>query len=146
MGVVNGTTYYDIESNVLVDNVQPNVTLTVPAAPLSGTVNLTATASDANSGVASVRFEYRKVGVASWTTCALDTGSPYSCSLNTAGLSDGNYEFRATATDVAGNTRITATTTRADQQRQRDPGRAPGRDPRHLRADRDLERTGNADR
>jgi hypothetical protein len=113
VGVVNGTTYYDIESNVLVDNVQPNVTLTVPAAPLSGTVNLTATASDANSGVASVRFEHRKVGVATWTTCALDTGSPYSCSLNTAGLSDGSYEFRATATDVAGNTRITSTTTRA---------------------------------
>ena len=39
------------------------MTLTVPAAPLSGTVNMTATATDANSGIASVRFEYRKVGV-----------------------------------------------------------------------------------
>ena len=90
--------------------------LTVPAAPLTGTVNLTATASDAHSGMASVRFEYRRSGVTTWTTCALDTSSPYACSLNTTSLTDGNYEFRATATDVR-------------RQRRRSPVRRPARSP-----------------
>jgi hypothetical protein len=112
VGVINGSTYYDYENHVLVDNTLPTVALTVPAAPLSGTVNLTATASDAHSGMASVRFEYRRSGVTTWTTCVLDTGSPYACSLNTTTLTDGNYEFRATATDVVGNAAVTATTTR----------------------------------
>ena len=109
-GVVDGVSYGDIEANVLVDNTLPSVTLTVPAAPLSGTINVTGTASDGHSGVASVRFEYRKVGVASWTTCALDTSFPYTCALNTTGLSDGSYEFRDTATDGAGNQRVVSPT------------------------------------
>jgi hypothetical protein len=107
IGVVGGVTYYDIEAGVLVDNTLPNISLTPPASPMTGTVTLNATASDAHSGVASVRFEYRKVGVTAWTTCAVDTSAPYACSLNTASLSDGTYEFRATATDVAGNVRTT---------------------------------------
>lgn len=109
-GVVGGVTYRDIEANVLVDNTLPSVALTVPAAPLSGTITVTGTASDAHSGVASVRFEYRKVGIASWTTCALDTSFPYTCALNTTGLSDGNYEFRDTARDGAGNQRVVSPT------------------------------------
>ena len=73
----------------------PTITLAVPAAPLSGTVNMTGTASDGHSGVASVRFEYRQVGVASWTTCALDTSfAPTRARSTPPGLSDGNYEFR----------------------------------------------------
>jgi chitinase len=112
VGTINGNTYYDYETHVLVDNTAPSVSLTVPAAPLSGTVNLTATASDAHSGMVSVNFEYRRSGVTTWTSCATDTSSPYACSLGTAALTDGNYEFRATALDLAGNTTVTGTTTR----------------------------------
>ena len=138
VGLINGTTYYDYESHVLVDNTLPTVALTVPAAPLTGTVNLTATASDAHSGMASVRFEYRKSGVTTWTTCVLDTSSPYACSLNTTTLTDGTYEFRATATDRVGNAAVTATTTRTITNNACRPGDARRHRARDVQPDRNL--------
>ena len=38
-----------------------------------------------------------------------DTTVPYSCSLNTTALTDGGYDLRAIATDVAGNATTSAT-------------------------------------
>lgn len=102
--VVGATTYYDAQDAVQYDTVAPTVTLTVPAGTLSGTVQLTATATDDDSGVASVLFEYRRAGATAWIACGTDVDLPYSCGLNTTGLVNGaTYEFRATATDVAGN-------------------------------------------
>ena len=40
-----------------------------------------------------------------------DTGSPYSVSFDTSGVSDGLYDLRTVATDVAGNTTISALVT-----------------------------------
>lgn len=114
-----GTTYDTQTAGVIVDNVLPTVALTVPPGTLVGTVQLTATANDvdtdigdASSGVADVRFEYRRQGAATWTTCGDDTSAPYACPLGTTSLSDGTYEFRATVTDGAGNAVTTATQTR----------------------------------
>ena len=112
IGTTNGNTYYDFETHIMVDNTVPTVSLTVPAAPLVGTAALTATASDAHSGMASVTFEYRRSGVTAWSECGVDTSSPYACSLDTTTVSDGTFEFRARAADLVGNTTTTATTTR----------------------------------
>jgi chitinase len=92
--------------------------LTVPAAPLYGTISLTATADDddpgdESSGMASVAFEYRAIGASTWTSCGVDTTSAYSCSLDTRSLANGTYQFRATATDVAGNSISTSSQSRA---------------------------------
>ena len=110
---VGSVTYESIRSTV-VDNEDPDVALTVPAAPLYGTVPLTATADDTDSnvgdessGIASVLFEYRRAGPANWVSCGTDNSTPYACSLDTTALTTGNYEFRATATDGAGNTTTT---------------------------------------
>ena len=42
-----------------IDHVSPTVTMTAPAANLAGSVTLASTAADANSGVASVLYEYK---------------------------------------------------------------------------------------
>ena len=112
VGVIHGRTYTDTETSIMVDNTAPVPALSVPAGPLTGTVNVTADAPDAHSGTASVKFEYRRSGVSTWTTCTTDFGAPFACSLNTTSLTDGNYEFRATATDNVGNSAVTGTTTR----------------------------------
>ena len=113
VAVAAGTTYYDTLYGVTVDNVAPTVTLTVPAGTLAGTVDLTATADDADTAMDNVTFQYRLVGGASWTACGADTATPYTCKLGTTSLADGSYEFRAVATDLATNTATTATQTRA---------------------------------
>lgn len=85
------------------DTTAPTVTLTAPAAnaTVSGTVNLTATASD-NVGVAGVQF-YLDGNVLN----AEDTTSPYATSWNTTQTTNGTHTLRAIARDAAGNTRTT---------------------------------------
>jgi hypothetical protein len=83
-------------------------TLTDPGSPLRGSVALAATAVDSGSGVASVRFQYTTAGGSTWTDGCTATAAPYSCSLVTTGLTDGLYDLRAVATDVAGNTKTSS--------------------------------------
>ncbi|WP_420593722.1 cellulase family glycosylhydrolase [Deinococcus sp.] len=82
-------------------NVAPTVRLTAPANnatfPAGTTsISLTATASDSDGSVASVKF-YRGN-----TLIATDTSAPYAASLT--GLSAGSYSVRAVATDNKGAT------------------------------------------
>jgi Bacterial Ig domain len=93
-----------------VDNTAPAAALADPGAYLSGTVTVSATGSDAGSGLASLAIEHRAPG-GSWATLCTGAASPRSCGLATAGLPDGPYELRAVATDAAGN-RSTASLTR----------------------------------
>jgi len=111
IAVLGSTTYTDV-TTYEVDNVAPTVTLTVPTGSLFGTVDLTATAADADTAVETVLFEYRRASATAWTTCVLDDTDPFSCQLATGPLANGSYEFRATATDSAGNTAVTAVATR----------------------------------
>lgn len=89
---------------VVVDNTAPTTTLSAPASPLFGTVTLTAVPADLGSGIAKVAFAYAPAGTdpvtGSWTSCGTDTTAPYTCEVNTSGLS-GGYDFRAIATDAA---------------------------------------------
>ncbi len=81
----------------------PNVALSV-ASTLTGTAALGATATDADSGVASLRVEQRRSGQTTWTTVCERTASPASCSWDTTTVADGTYEVRSSATDTMGNT------------------------------------------
>jgi chitinase len=107
--VAGNTTVSAIVASRRIDNTGPTVALNDPGANVSATITLTAAASDAGSGVASVAIQRAPTGTATWTTVCTDATSPYSCSLDTTALADGGYDFRATATDVAGNTTTSAT-------------------------------------
>jgi hypothetical protein len=99
----NGT----FTTTVTADTVAPSVTLTAPAdgATVSGTVQVTATASD-NVGVAGVQFKQGATNIG-----AEDTTSPYSVSWNTSALPNGSYILTAVARDVAGNTKTSTPVT-----------------------------------
>jgi len=83
-----------------VDTTPPNVTLTAPlnGATVSGTINLSATASD-NLGVARVEFYVDGVFKGQ------DTLSPYSISFNTTTVANGSHNVKAKAVDGTGNYR-----------------------------------------
>ena len=91
-----------IEDRV-VDNTAPGATLNDPGAYLRATVSLTADATDAGSGVASVAFERSPAGAGSWT--------PVAASWNTTGVADGLYDLRTQVTDNAGNTTVSTAVT-----------------------------------
>jgi glucose/arabinose dehydrogenase len=82
------------------DGTAPVVTMTAPAtgATVSGTVTVTATATD-NVGVAGVQFLLDGANLG-----AEDTASPYSVSWNTTTIADGGHTLSARARDAAGNT------------------------------------------
>jgi hypothetical protein len=86
---------------IVPDTTAPTVALTAPAdgTTVSGTVALTATASD-DVGVQGVRFtvDGNQIG-------AEDTTSPYSLSVDTQTLTDGSHTIRAMARDATGNSR-----------------------------------------
>ncbi len=95
-----------VVSDVLVDNVAPSAALTDPGTPLSGTRTVTATATDTSSGIARVVIQYARSGSPTYTDLCSVTAEPYSCRLDTTTLANGSYDFRATATDAAGNTGV----------------------------------------
>ncbi|MEG9225459.1 Ig-like domain-containing protein [Aeromicrobium sp. Sec7.5] len=86
----------------------PTVSIASPGATVRGTVTVTATAADERSGIASVQVQVRAAGATPWTTICTDSTSPFSCSWNTTGLTDGAYDLRAIATDQAGYTATSA--------------------------------------
>ena len=96
-----------------VDNTAPSGSVTSPAAGalVSGTLNVTATATDGAvppaSGVSAVRFEIQPSGSGSFivfgTQNAPVVGSTYQQSLATTAYPDGPADLRVVVTDVAGN-------------------------------------------
>lgn len=103
--ICNGTTWvYDSTAAACswpyADTTPPTVAITAPSngATVSGTIPVTATASD-NVGVVGVQF---KLDGANLST--EDTTSPYSISWNTTTASYGAHSLTAVARDAAGNT------------------------------------------
>jgi chitodextrinase len=86
------------------DTTRPTVSITSPAANaiVSGTINVTASASD-NVGVVGVQFKNNGVNLG-----AEDTSNPFSVSANTTTVPDGAYTLTAVARDAAGNTTTSA--------------------------------------
>ena len=91
-----------------VDNAPPTVTLTNPGTPLSGSVILSTTPADADSGIATVTIQRATAGASTWTDVCVIATSPWSCAFATTTVADGLYDLRAIAVDVAGNTATSA--------------------------------------
>jgi hypothetical protein len=89
------------------DGTAPTVALTAPTAgaTVSGTVSVTANASD-NIGAAGVQFKLDGASLG-----AEDTASPYSASWNTTTTANGNHTLTAIARDAAGNVTTSAALT-----------------------------------
>ncbi|HEX8434861.1 PHB depolymerase family esterase [Archangium sp.] len=86
------------------DTVAPSVSLTAPAngASVSGTVKLTASATD-NVGISKVEFSIDN------TLVGTDTASPFEYSWNTAAATNGTHLLVAKAYDATGNTATSST-------------------------------------
>src|SRR5207253_878754 len=95
----NVTTSAGVTVTVSNDTTPPSVSITSPAAgaTVSGTVPVTASASD-NVGVAGVQFKLDGANLGAEVTAA-----PYSVSWNTTSASAGNHTLSAVAGDAAGN-------------------------------------------
>jgi len=81
--------------SVTVDNTAPTVNITSPTegATVSGTIDVTADASDATSGVAQVEFFVDDASI------GVDTTAPYAVSWNTTTATNGSHTLQAVATD-----------------------------------------------
>lgn len=95
---------WSLPTPLIADTTAPVVAVTAPAggATVSGTVNVTATASD-NVGVVGVQFKRDGVNLG-----AEDTSAPYSASWVTVVADNGAHTITAVARDAAGNTRTSA--------------------------------------
>ena len=94
-----------------VDNTAPAIpTLTNPGSPLRGSVTLGGAGSDANSGLAALRFETAPAGTTTWSTACTATSPATTCAWDTTAAADGSYDLRVVAIDRTGNTRASATT------------------------------------
>jgi chitinase len=95
-------------TNRRVDNTDPTAGITDPGTPLRATVNVDATGADDGSGVVNVKVQRSPAGAGTWTDVCTDSSSPYSCSWDTTGVSDGLYDLRALTSDNAGNTKASS--------------------------------------
>jgi len=88
-------------------NQPPTVTFTAPTNGLtvSGTITVSANATDADGTVASVKFDLPD------GTSVTDTVSPYSTTFDTTKVANGSYTIKATATDNQGATSSVASVT-----------------------------------
>ncbi|HZT91093.1 MAG TPA: invasin domain 3-containing protein [Gaiellaceae bacterium] len=86
------------------------VTLDAPAngALLRGTVTLSASATDATSGIASTTFHVARAGTLGANDCAT-FGQTITSPLDTTTLADGQYDLWVAAADQAGNGRCSVT-------------------------------------
>src|SRR5439155_511657 len=89
------------------DTTPPAVSITAPAngATVSGTITVSATASD-NVGVAGVQFKLDGANLG-----AQDTTAPYSVSWNSTASTNGSHTLTAVARDAAGNSATSAAVT-----------------------------------
>ena len=94
---------------VWIDNGAPTVSIDAAASAFvaTPTVNLAASASDAQSGVGQVRFEGRTSSAAAWQALGSDADAPYRLTIATPAV-EGDYEVRAVATDAIGNAAASA--------------------------------------
>lgn len=87
---------------VVTDTTAPIVSLSSPIGTVSGTVSVTASASD-NVGVAGVQFKLNGANLG-----VEDTSAPYATTWNTTTSINGTYTLTATARDTSGNTTTSA--------------------------------------
>jgi chitinase len=86
-------------ATALIDNTPATQTGTVPST-VRGPLTVTVSASDPESGIASVSWEALYAGT--WYPACVDTTAPYSCSVDTRQVPDGTYSARIVVTNGAG--------------------------------------------
>ena len=96
------TTQSSATVKAAVDWTPPTVAVVNPGTAVKGITTVSVTATDGETGIATVTLEQFAPGAAMWTTICTDTTAPYSCAWSTSGLADGQYSLRARATDNAG--------------------------------------------
>ena len=108
-----GHTTATAAQQIVVDNTNPSGSLVTPAAgaTVGGTVNFTANATDATSGVATVAYAVRTTGSATFTTVGSASSAPWTVAWPTTGLPTGSYDIRLVITDRSGNAFTTAPVT-----------------------------------
>jgi hypothetical protein len=112
-----GNTTWSLEYKVMVDNRPPNLAFTNGQDPDDPDL-IRALVSDTHSGVASAKLYVRMVGDENWhpLDTRIESGEARS-RVDSGGMPAGDYEFKAEATDVAGN--AVATASRANGQPMR---------------------------
>lgn len=80
----------------------PTVAVVSPGSTVKDVPTIAVSATDGESGVASVTLEQLPPGGSDWTPVCTDTVAPYTCAWDTRALADGLHSLRARATDVAG--------------------------------------------
>ncbi len=85
-----------VTGDAKVDTSAPTATIDDPGTNLRGTVVLTSTTGDPESGVATVTYQHSPAGLNTWTANA--------SSWNTTGVADGLYDLRVAVTSNAGTT------------------------------------------
>lgn len=105
--VPTGTGDNALSGSCASDSTGPTVNIVSPTnnQSVSGTVNISATASDTGTGVKEVRFRV------DGTVVGTDTSSPYSFSWNSANVSNGSRKLTAVAVDNADNSTTSAEVT-----------------------------------
>jgi len=93
-----GQSFTSAIETVVVDN-PPAPTLDDPGANLAGTVTLEAASQP---DTAQVVFQRSPAGTGTWTPIATDPSAPFSADFDSSAVGDGNYDFRAVATDLGG--------------------------------------------
>lgn len=94
-----------------VDNSAPTpVEMTPPASVIKGEYTLMATASDPQSGIAGVLFQYSLDEGASWSEAGAGSlvGTSWQLAFDTTSLPDGDVQFRAIATNGVGLSKTSA--------------------------------------
>lgn len=101
---VPGATIFTLTATLAVDAAPPSVAVTAPlaGATVSGTVTLTASASD-DVGVTGVQFLVDDVAVGAEAVGVEDATAPYSTTWNTTVPGNGSHSITARARDAAGN-------------------------------------------
>ena len=89
----------------------PTTSLTPPGAILAGSVVLTASAADAETGIDTVAVQYRSASGGEWRTVCTTASAPYRCTWSTPGVVDGSYALRSVTTDRAGYSAVSAVAT-----------------------------------
>lgn len=74
------------------------VVLDDPGDTVRGTVSLPTALYGTGIGTYTVRVEYVLVGSSNWKTICTGLASPYTCSWNTTGFANGDYDLRSVAT------------------------------------------------
>jgi hypothetical protein len=107
---------------VTVDNTPPSASISSPTngSTVSGTVTVNATASDATSGIGSVRFYL------DGTNKATDSSPPFSWTWDSSASSSGSHTLGVEVTDMLGNTSSRSSITVTVSNAARSPSPATG--------------------